>query len=175
MVQRIFLSKRFELSTISTVLTHDVPTPCQQNIKNMSENSDSDLLANCIYGVIECCEHWATLLPTQSKLESQARAYLLFLELCECGAEVYEGLIQGCLQEPKKFSRISILSQVSSDIVAVSNNSFRFLYLTIPMKDSIINKISADEGTGAKALSMIENALYTTTDLTELDIKIKNK
>ena len=192
MIQRIFQPNRFELNTIVSVLTDDVPESCKCTIKNnllkrTDTNSDSDLLAACVHNVVESCQHWATLLETTSenigtlsidlKLQNQARSFLYFLELCEHRANIDEGFLLNCLQRPNYFSQHQTIDLYSTTVgLAITRKSLGFLYLTIPTEDIISHSPSFKsyrDMTGKKAIEIVENALNNNSILTEIDIKLQ--
>ena len=185
MIQRIFQPKRFEFNTIVSVLANDVPESCKRSVNDYIDCSESDLLANCVNEVLASCEEWATISETDSenlssiedRLQNLARAFLLFLELCEHRADIEEGFTSNCLQRPSPSSQISIKSDERTVGIAVSRKSLGFIYLTIPSQSEgsmpQINHSYADAN-GRRILQIVDNALDCCPDLAELDVRLQH-
>ena len=185
MIQRIFQPKRFEFNTIVSVLANDVPESCKRSLNDFIGCSESDLLAKCVDEVLESCEHWATLSETYSensssienRIQNLARAFLLFLELCEQRADIEEGFTCHCLQRPSHSSRILIKSDERTMGIAVSRKSLGLIYLTIPSQsEGTISQRehSHADANGRKIMQIVDNALDCCPDLTELDVRLQH-
>ena len=189
MVQRVFLSKRIELTTVASVLASDVPIPCQRVLDHRINATEADFLANCVYEVLESCQHWGTLieqtsddsLSFQHRLRCQAKAFLLFLELCERRADVSESFTMDCLQRPVSALRSNradrstwdSLESKSAVTLAVSRKSLGFMFLMIPLEEAVIITHGPVEDGGRRALGIISSSLDMNPALIEIDLRLK--
>lgn len=186
MIQRVFLPERISLRVIASVLASGVPAACRYDIGSHSRTAhtrdNTQMLGACVHGVVECCTRWGDIIYTDmggvpvpsQELEAQAKAYLLFIDLCERRTQSIEGYTVGCLQRsvhrappPSSSSSSSSTSSAVSHSVAVgaSRRSLELTFVLIPTRDKVDTPNSPVctptyyQAAGSAALQLVESAI----------------
>ena len=189
MIQRVFLPDRISLRVIASVLGTSVPMACRYDVgqhdRATRTRDSAKILGACVQGVLECCSRWADMIytdmggvPTPSQeLEAQAKAFLLFIDLCEKRTQSIEGFTVGCLQRavhrasPPSSSSSSTSSALSQSVaVGVSRRSLELTFVLIPTKDKVDTPNSPActptcyQMAGSAALQLVESAIELNHD-----------
>jgi hypothetical protein len=189
MIQRVFLPERISLKVIASVLATSVPAACRYDVGSISRahmRDSAKMLGACVQGVLECCTLWATMIYTDmggvpvpsQELDAQARAFLMFIELCEKRTQIIEGYTVGCLQ--RSVHRASPSSSTSSSInnsalsqsvaVGVSRRSLELTFVLIPTREKVDTPNSPActptcyQVAGSAALQIVESAIEANHD-----------
>jgi hypothetical protein len=189
MIQRVFLPERISLRVIASVLATSVPAACRYDVGSFSRTHTRDsakMLGACVQGVLECCTLWAAVIYTDmggvpvpsQELEAQARAFLLFIELCEKRTQSIEGYTAGCLQRsvhrasPSSSSSSTTSRALSQSVaVGVSRRSLELTFVLIPTHDKVdtpnspICTPTCYQMAGSAALQLVESAIEANHDL----------
>jgi hypothetical protein len=189
MIQRVFLPERISLKVIASVLATSVPAACRYDVGSLSRAHTRDsakMLGACVQGVLECCTLWAAMIYTDmggvhvpsQELDAQARAFLMFIELCEKRTQIIEGYTVGCLQRsvhrasPSSSSSSSTNNSALSQSVAVgvSRRSLELTFVLIPTRDKVDTPNSPActptcyQVAGSAALQLVESAIEANHD-----------
>lgn len=184
MIQRVFLPERISLRVIASVLASSVPASCRYDIGSHSRaahtRDSTQMLGACVQGVVECCTRWGDMIYTDiggvpvpsEELDAQAKAFLLFIDLCERRTQSIEGYTVGCLQRsvhraPPPSSSSSSTGSASSHSVAVgaSRRSLELTFVLIPTTDKMDTPNSPActptfyQAAGSAALRLVESAI----------------